>query len=269
MKEASLRVLISDMLDEAGIQYLGASTQEAQANVSIALANQIIDYLKKGTIVNAVNVPAVSGELLARLRPYIELADQIGCLQSQLCNGPIREVIIEYRGDFQSIDITSISSSVLKGLLALTVKDDVNFVNAHIIAKEMGITVTETNVADAEEYLNLITVRIITAETTDTVSGTIFGKNQARIVRINSFRLEMIPQGHIALIHNVDRPGSIGEIGTTLGNHRINIGRMQVGQEEEGNRNLIFLDTDTPIPESVLEELQILPTVKSVTLLEL
>jgi D-3-phosphoglycerate dehydrogenase len=249
--------------------HLGASTQEAQANVSIAVANQIIDYLKKGTIVNAVNVPAVTGELLTRLRPYIDLADQIGCLQSQLCNGPVREVIIEYRGDFQSIDLTSISSSVLKGLLSLMVKDDVNFVNAHFIAKEMGITVTETNVADVEEYLNLITVRVVTAETTHTVSGTIFGKNQARIVRINSFRLEMIPKGHIALIHNVDRPGSIGEIGMTLGNHNINIGRMQVGQEEEGNRNLIFLDTDTSIPEPVLEELKILPTVKSVTRLEL
>ena len=103
---------------------------------------------------------------------------------------------------------------------------------------------------------------------TSTVSGTIFGKNQARVVRINSFRLEMIPKGHLALIHNVDVPGSIGEIGTLLGNYNINIGRMQVGQEEEGDRNIIFLATDTPIPESVLEELRDLRTVKSVTPLE-
>ena len=132
----------------------------------------------------------------------------------------------------------------------------------------MGITVTEKEIPDAQEYLNLITVEIATTQMTSTVSGTIFGKNQARVVRINSFRLEMIPKGHLALIHNVDVPGSIGEIGTMLGNYNINIGRMQVGQEEEGDRNIIFLATDTPISKSVVEELRGLRTVKSVTPLE-
>jgi len=103
---------------------------------------------------------------------------------------------------------------------------------------------------------------------TSTVSGTIFGKNEARVVRINSFRLEMVPRGHLALIHNRDVSGSIGEIGTTLGRHNINIGRMQVGQEAEGDRNIIFLETDTPIPEPVIEELRGLRTVKAVTPLE-
>lgn len=248
--------------------HLGASTQEAQANVSSAVALQIIDFLKNGTIVNAVNVPSVTGELLKRLAPYLALADQMGCLQSQLCKGPIKEVVIEYRGDFQGLDLSPVSYSVLRGLLASMVKDDVNFVNAPIIAREMGISVTETAAADAEEYINLITVRIISTDMTSTVSGTIFGKNEARVVRINSFRLEMVAKGHLALIHNLDVPGSIGEIGTTLGRHRINIGRMQVGQEEEGDRNIIFLETDTPIPEPVLEELRALRTVKAVTPLE-
>ena len=142
------------------------------------------------------------------------------------------------------------------------------FVNAPITAREMGITVTETETADAEEYINLITLRIISTEMTSTVSGTIFGKNEARVVRINTFRLEMVPRGHLALIHNLDVPGSIGEIGTALGKHHINIGRMQVGQEEEGDRNIIFLETDTSIPEPVLEELRALRTVKTVTPLE-
>lgn len=248
--------------------HLGASTQEAQANVSSAVALQIIDFLKSGTIVNAVNVPSVTGELLKRLGPYLALADQMGCLQSQLCKGPLKEVVIEYRGDFQGFDFSPVSSSVLRGLLSPIVRDDVNFVNAPVIAKEMGITVTETETADAEEYINLITVRIITTQMETTVSGTIFGKNEARVVRINSFRLEMVPKGHLALIHNVDIPGSIGEIGTMLGKHSINIGRMQVGQEQEGDRNIIFLETDTPIPDSVLEELRALKTVKTVIPLE-
>ena len=248
--------------------HIGASTEEAQANVAIAVANQIIDYLKTGTVVNAVNVPSVTGEILKRLGPFLSLADQMGCLQAQLIKGPIKEVIIEYRGDFLGLDLSAVTTSVLKGLLDSIAKDDINFVNAPMIAKEMGITVTEKEIPDAQEYLNLITVEIATTQMTSTVSGTIFGKNQARVVRINSFRLEMIPKGHLALIHNVDVPGSIGEIGTMLGNYSINIGRMQVGQEEEGDRNIIFLATDTPIPKSVVEELRGLRTVKSVTPLE-
>jgi D-3-phosphoglycerate dehydrogenase len=248
--------------------HLGASTLEAQANVSAAVAGQVIDYLKNGTIVNAVNVPSVTGESLHRLGPYLALGAQMGSLQAQLCKGPFREVVIEYRGDFQGLDLSPVTTSVLQGLLSPMIKDEVNFVNARFIAKEMGMAVTETQTADAEEYINMITVRIASNETTSTVSGTIFGKNEARIVRINSFRLEMVAKGHLALIQNIDIPGSIGEIGTALGRHRINIGRMQVGQEEEGDRNIIFLETDTPIPGPVLEEIRALSTVKRVIPLE-
>jgi D-3-phosphoglycerate dehydrogenase len=157
---------------------------------------------------------------------------------------------------------------VLRGILAAVVKDDVNFVNARIMAKERGIKVTETASLDSDDYINLITVKAITTEMTNMVAGTLFGKKESRIVRINTFRLEMIPIGHLALIYNIDRPGSIGEIGSCLGKHHINIGRMQVGQEEEGNRNIIFLCTDTPIPEDVIAELRSLPSVKMAIPLE-
>ncbi|MCG6892788.1 MAG: ACT domain-containing protein, partial [Desulfobacteraceae bacterium] len=174
----------------------------------------------------------------------------------------------EYAGDFQGADLSPVTTAALRGLLAPVVSDDVNFVNAHIIAKERGIRVTETNIDSADEYLNLITLRTVTDQMTSTVSGTVFGKKNTRIVKINNFRLEMIPKGHLALIYNIDKPGSIGQIGTTLGKHKINIGRMQVGQEVDGDRNIIFLSTDTPIPESVVEELASLSLVKSVVPLE-
>lgn len=248
--------------------HLGASTKEAQTNVALAVASQIIDYLKNGTIINAVNVPSVTGELLNRLGPFLTLADRMGCLQAQLCKGPVKEVVIEYAGDFFGLDLSPISIAALKGLLAPVVKDDVNFVNAQILAKERGIKVTETTSSDSGHYINLITVRIITTEMTNTVSGTIFGKNDPRIVKINNFGLELIPRGHLALIHNLDKPGAIGSIGAALGNHNINIGRMQVGQEEDGERNIIFLSTDTPIPDAVRDELHALPLVKTVTLLD-
>jgi D-3-phosphoglycerate dehydrogenase len=248
--------------------HLGASTQEAQTNVAVAIAGQIIDYLKNGTIVNAVNVPSVTGELLETLGPFLSLGDRMGSLQAQLISSAIKEVIIEYKGDFQELDLSTVSRAVLKGLLTPVVKYDVNFINAHILAKERGIRVTETTSSESEGYINLITVRVIATEMTNTVSGTIFGKTDPRIVKINNFRLELIPEGHLLLIHNFDKPGVIGSIASTLGKHNINICQMHVGQEEEGERNIIFLGTDNQIPDDVIEELRALPLVKTVTPLE-
>ncbi|MDY6790972.1 MAG: phosphoglycerate dehydrogenase [Thermodesulfobacteriota bacterium] len=249
--------------------HLGASTKEAQTNVAVGVAEQIIDFLKNGTIHNAVNVPSVAGELLARLGPFLTLADRMGCLQAQIAKGPIKEVVIEYNGDFDDLDLAPVSTAVLKGLLAVVAKDDVNFVNANIIAKERGIKVTEATSTHAEHFINLITVRVNTTEMTNVVSGTIYGKSEPRIVKINNFGLEVIPEGHLALIFNLDKPGAIGSIGTVLGKNDINISRMQVGRDEKGVNNIIFLKTDTPIPDNVLKELRDLPMVITVTLLEL
>jgi D-3-phosphoglycerate dehydrogenase / 2-oxoglutarate reductase len=248
--------------------HLGASTEEAQTNVAVMIADQIIDFLTTGTIVNAVNVPSVAGEALEKIGPYLRLAEQMGSLQAQLIKGAPTEIIIEYNGDFRGIDLSPVTTALIKGLLTPMVKDLVNFVNARFLANQRGIKVTETTIASHDEYTYLLTAKMITTQGESVVSGTVFGKNDTRIVRINTFRLEMIPSGHMALINNLDIPGSIGEIGTTLGKHNINIGRMQVGQETGGDRNLIFLCTDTPIPAEVLEELQGLRTVKSVTPLE-
>lgn len=249
--------------------HLGASTREAQTNVAVAVATQIIDYLKNGTIVNAVNVSSVTGELLIKLGPFLSLADRMGCLQAQLSRGPIKEVLIEYTGDFQDIDLSPVSTAVLKGLLTPMLKDNVNFVNAPVIAKERGIKVKETFSSESEDYLNLITIRVATTEMASTIAGTVFGKKDVRVVKINNFRLEMIPYGHLTLINNVDRPGVIGSIGSVLGKHGINIAQMQVGQEKDGKKTVVFLRTDAPIPEEVLEKLRVLETVNSVTHFEL
>ena len=248
--------------------HLGASTREAQTNVAVAIAQQIIDFLTAGTVANAVNMPSVTGEVLEKIGPYLTLAERMGCLQAQLVRGPIKEVVIEFCGDFKDMDLAPVSTAVLKGILTPVVKDDVNFVNASVMAQQRGIKVTETSSAESDFYVNQITVRAISTEMESVVSGTIFGKKDPRIVKIDKFRLEMIPEGHMALIQNIDKPGSIGQIGTTLGRYKINIGRMQVGQEEEGDRNIVFLTTDTPIPEEVVEEMRQLSLVKTVTPLE-
>jgi D-3-phosphoglycerate dehydrogenase len=252
-----------------GTPHLGASTREAQTNVAVAVAEQIIELLKNNTVINAVNVPSVTGELLQKLNPYLNIADRIGRLQEQLIKGPIKEVIVEYKGDFHGLDMSPVTTALLNGLLSPLVKEAVNTVNAPVIAKEMGIKITETESQDSEDYTNLITVTLVTTEMQNIVAGTIFGKNDARVVKVNNFRLEMTPEGYLALIHNLDKPGAIGSIGTTLGEHNINIAKMQVGQEEDGERNIIFLQVDTPLPDGVVKELADLPMVKSVIPLEL
>jgi D-3-phosphoglycerate dehydrogenase len=248
--------------------HLGASTREAQTKVAVDVAGQIIDYLKNDTIMNAVNVPSLSGDLLKKLGPLLTLANQMGSLHAQLTQGAIKEVIIEYAGDFKGVNLSPVSIAVLRGLLAHMVKDDVNFVNAQILAKERGIKITEASSDDSREYINLITVRVITTEMENTVSGTIFGKNELRIVKINNFRLELIPNGHISLIYNYDKPGAIGSFATLLGKNNINIDQMQVGQEETGKMNIIFLKTNVSIPQYVIEEMLALDLVETVTPLE-
>jgi D-3-phosphoglycerate dehydrogenase len=248
--------------------HLGASTKEAQTNVAVMVADQIIQYLSAGTIINAVNVPSVTGEALEKVGPYINLAEMIGTLQAQLISGALKEVVVEYYGNYKGMDLAPVTTALLKGLLKSMVSEVVNFVNANFIASDRGVKVSESTIADHREYAQLIKVNVITTEGENLVAGTVFGKNDVRIVRINTFRLEMIPLGHMALIYNLDIPGSIGEIGTLLGKNNINIARMQVGQEEGGDKNIIFLCTDSPIPGEVVEDLRQLRTVKMVTPLE-
>jgi len=249
--------------------HLGASTLEAQTNVAVMVAEQIIAYLRDGTIINAVNVPPVSGDLLEKLNPYLTLADRMGCLLAQLARGGIKEVMIEYAGDFNELDLSPVTTAVLKGLMTPMVKDDVNFVNAQILARERGVKIAEAKVSESEEYVNLITVKAICDEGENKVAGTIFGRKNPRVVNINNFRLEMEPLDRFILIHNHDKPGAIGSIGTLLGDHNINISRMRVGQEEGSDKTIIFLRTDTLIPEDVIEKIKALPLIISVASFEL
>ena len=249
--------------------HLGASTAEAQTNVAVAIADQIIRYLKTGTIINAVNVPSVTGDALTQLQPYLTLAERMGALQGQLGRKAPRELNVKYAGDFSGVDLTPVTTAALKGMLTCFLKDAVNFVNAPVIAKERQIKVVESRSAEAQDYNTLVTLETVSDEGTSTISGTLFGKFEPRIVQINDFRLEVVPEGHLILIHNEDKPGAIGSIGTVMGKHQINIARMHVGQEKYGQRNVIFLDTDIIAPVEALEELRNLPMVKSVTPLEL
>ncbi len=250
--------------------HLGASTKEAQTNVAVAVANQIIAYLKHDTVINAVNVPSVTGELLKKLQPYLYLAERIGKMHTFLASGPIKEITIEYAGNFLDLDLKPVTLAMVRGILTPQVKYEVNSVNATSLAEEMGIKISEIKSQESAHYINLIRTQVTYAnDETHLISGTIFGKDDARIIRINKFRLEVIPEGYLALIHNKDVPGAIGSIGTCLGDHAINIGRMMVGREDDGDRNIIFIRTDTPISEAVSKEIEALDKVHSIINFEL
>jgi D-3-phosphoglycerate dehydrogenase len=249
--------------------HLGASTMEAQDNVAVDVAEQIVAYLLHGTVKNAVNVPSIGPELMSILRPYAILAEKMGSLQTQLVDSGILEVEINYSGKVTEYDVTPLTTAMLKGLLTPILKDDVNFVNASFIASDRGIKVVESKTKTSEDFASLIMLRVKSMEGVNIVSGTIFGKTMPRILRINDFYLEAIPEGHILLIQNEDIPGVIGRIGTTLGKYSVNIGRMNVGQEKAKKQNVILLTTNVSVKDDILEEVRGLEHVFSARRIEL
>ncbi len=249
--------------------HLGASTQEAQDNVAKDVAEQIIAYLTEGTVKNAVNMPNIGAELMGVLRPYVTLLERIGALQAQLSDTPVTEVEIHYAGKVTQYDLTPLSTAMLKGLLTPILKDDVNFVNAPVIAAERGIKVVESKSTTSEDFASLIRVTVKSLEGRNTVSGTIFGRDLARILRINDFYLEAAPEGHLLLIENLNVPGALGRIANTLGAHTINIRRVQAVEARDGNLNMILLATSRSADDRVLQEIQALEEVISARRIEL
>ncbi|HET9531737.1 MAG TPA: phosphoglycerate dehydrogenase, partial [Blastocatellia bacterium] len=196
--------------------HLGASTQEAQLGVATMIAEQVLDYLKQGTIRGAVNMPSVSAELLAAIGPYIMLGEKIGLFQGQVFGHDLREVNIEYSGEVAEHDVKPITQAVLAGLLGPVI-ERVNMVNAAIVAEERGIKVTQSLSRRARDFASMVSVRAVTSERESEVAGALFGRRDARIVRINGFNLEAIPRGHMLYLFNRDVPGVLGRIATFIG----------------------------------------------------
>ncbi len=246
--------------------HLGASTGEAQENVAIAVANQIADYLVTGTITNAVNVPSVSGEILPKVQPYLELAEKLGSLTSQLADFAPKTVQIRYAGTVRDLPSEPMTISVLKGVMEPVLGvGAVNFVNASVLAEDRGLKYNEVKSSDKEDYSNLIEVTLAANGKEMSAAGFIFEGREPRIIRIGPFSMEAIPVGNVLVLSNEDRPGVIGNLGSTLGAHGINIASMQIGRDKPGGEALSFLQIDDDPGEDVLDELSKLPHIKTVT----
>jgi D-3-phosphoglycerate dehydrogenase len=250
--------------------HLGAATETAQLNVAIAVAEQVRDYLLRGVVRNAVNLPSVSAEDLEVLRPFIMLGEKLGLVEGQIATGGISEIDVEYAGEIASLNVQPITIAVLRGILSPWFGDEVNYVNAPVIAQKQGIRVIETKSAEPEDFVSLVTVRVrARGGATHLIAGTIFGRTQPRIVRVDDFRFEAIPEGPTFLIRNQDQPGVVGRLGTVLGNAGINIKRMQLGLHLSSGKALQLLSVD-PMPSSeVLEAVRALPGIEVALLLDL
>ena len=249
--------------------HLGASTIEAQKVVAVEIAKQVVDYLLYGIVRNAVNVPSISAETLKVIQPVLNLGEKIGLLAAQISEGAIKEVEITYKGELAQLDTKPVTLALVKALLTPFLKEDVNYVNALLRAKERNIKVLEAKTSETEDFTSLISVKVKHTEGETLVEGTLFGKKEPRIVRINGFRLDALPEGHMLYIFNEDKPGVIGRIGTILGKHNLNISRMYVGQDPMKKRNIILLSLDQPPTKEALEELNKENTVYLVKPLEL
>lgn len=247
--------------------HLGASTEQAQINVAVAVAEQIRDYLLKDEVRNSINVPTVSPEQMAEVGPYISLGEKLGSFQGQLAQGRVDVVEVEYSGEVAELKVAPITIAVLKGILS-PVRESVNLVNASHIAQELGIKVIESKVARSKDFASSVTVKV-KGVVDRLVAGAVFHGDQPRIVRIDDFMLEAIPDGWTLLIHNHDQSGVVGNVGTLLGSSEINISRMQLALHESRGEACMLVNIDQDPGEAVLSALRDADNMIAVQVLEL
>lgn len=245
--------------------HLGASTEEAQENVALDIANQIVDYLIHGNIMNAINTASASAEVLSLLGPSINLGKKLGSLQGQLCTESPQEIHINYYGDVIAHNIAPITSSVLQGLLQPMLTDvAVNNVNAPFLAKERGIKVHESRINKHKDFSSLIEIILKFRDRISTVSGSIFGKENPRLVRFNNTFTELNPKGAILIIENEDKPGVVGKIGSYLGERKINISNIQLGLDESSKMATAFYSVEGCITKEIIKGIAALNGILSV-----
>jgi D-3-phosphoglycerate dehydrogenase len=241
--------------------HLGASTNEAQVNVALQVAEQLADYLVNGGVTNALNVPSLSAEEAPKLKPYMALAETLGSLVGQLTTGAIPRISIHTEGAASELNIKPIVAAVLSGFLRVQ-SDSVNMVNAPFLAKERGIEVREVRTEKEGDYHTLLRVSVKTEAGERSVAGTLFSNAEPRLVELFGIKVEAELAGHMMYIVNEDAPGFIGRIGTLLGENSINIGTFNLGRREAGGEAVLLLSVDGEVPHEVLEQARGLPGVK-------
>jgi D-3-phosphoglycerate dehydrogenase len=241
--------------------HLGASTTEAQENVALQVAEQMSDYLLNGAISNAVNFPSITAEEAPKLKPFIELAENLGSFAGQLTDSDIAKVQITYEGGVAEMKIKALTSAALTGLLR-PMLGDINVVSAPVIAKERGMVVDEVVRAAQSDYESLITVTVTTDKQERSVSGTVYHDGKPRLVDIKGIRVDAEFGKSMIYVTNEDKPGFIGKFASILGNAKVNIATFHLGRNQQGGDAIALVEVDGAVPAEVLTEVAKLPQVK-------
>jgi len=243
-----------DVDDVIVTPHLGASTEAAQESVAIDTAEQVIAAFNEQPVLNALNAPSVDETAFPRIEPYIPLAETAGKVAAQLLGKRITEIEVHYEGEVADEDVELITASALKGVFT-PLEWQVNAVNAPQLAKDRGIEVTESKTRQAADFQSLVTVTVRNGGEELSVCGTLFAGEDPRIVRIDGFRVDAIPYGHMLVARNYDKPGVIGFIGTVLGENDVNIAGMFNARETYGGEALTVYNLDHSVPDAVTEKL--------------
>ncbi|HEV8673199.1 MAG TPA: phosphoglycerate dehydrogenase [Methylomirabilota bacterium] len=249
--------------------HLGASTEEAQMSVAVAIAQQVADLLVRGIVRNAVNAPSVDPEVLKELAPYLTLAAKLGSFLGQVAEGRMAEVRFTCAGEVASHALQPLTVTFLRGLLAVILEENVTDVNAPYLARQRGLRLVESKTPVSEDFASLLTAELGTDRGTWQVAGALFHRKEPRIVQVDGYGMEAHAAGWMVVFTNDDVPGVIGRIGTLFGAHGINIAGMQLGRQHAGGRAVSILNLDSPVPDHVLAELRALPNIRSARLVHL
>ncbi len=249
--------------------HLGASTVEAQTSVAIEAAQLLIDYLSRGAIGFAVNMAAVDPAELGEMRLYVDMARRLGLLHSQMCQGAMQRVELHFRGDAANRPTRLITAAFAAGLLESRLDQNVNIVNARLLAAERGIEIVEQSSSQTGDFATLLRADVQTDKKTYTAAGTFFGNQFLRLVQLGQFHLDAYMDGVMLIFTHQDVPGLIGFIGTIFGKHQVNIAQMTVGRKAPGGEAIAVLNLDGTPPEEALKEVRAHPSISSVSVVKL
>jgi D-3-phosphoglycerate dehydrogenase len=242
--------------------HLGASTTEAQENVALQVAEQMSDYLIKGAVINAINMPSITAEEAPKLKPFVKLAEVLGAFVGQVTEEPIKEVEILFDGSTASMNTKALISAALAGLIRPQVSD-VNMVSAPIMVKERGVIVAEVKRDKSGVFDGYIKLTVTTEKQTRSIAGTCFSDHKPRFIQIKGINLDAEVGQHMLYTTNPDAPGIIGLLGTICGANDVNIANFQLGRNRPGGDAIALLYLDAPFPEKALTELRANPKIAS------
>jgi len=238
------------------VPHLGASTEEAQEQVALDAAEQLVEALRGGTVRNAINAPGFDQALPPVLRPYTELAMRLGTILAGITPGALEKVEVIYRGAISDMNVAPVTTYLLVGLIAPRVDPPVNVINAPLLAERRGVEVEQITSAKVREFANLMEVTVTTDQAKRTGVGTIFGNRFPRIIAIDGYRMELKPEGDVVIIVNVDKPGVVGRYGSIFGSNKINIADMTFSRKRKLGMALVGLTLDEAPDDRIMDEIR-------------